>query len=128
VIHHYGPYYGPYSFELNNLMESLNQQGILRITREPDGYGYEVASGPVSPTTSAGVLEDPVGRLTKALAGLTAAQLELFATAYYVVRRYGDADIQSNQARIRELKPRFSAPEVAATIQRSKEIALSLTT
>ena len=126
VIHHYGPY----SFELNAFMESLQYQGLLQIERASDGYGYEVKPGSdTSNQTLAPSVEKKVSEVTRVLAGQGTSDMELLATAFYVLHRYGgSAEDEPNINRVKELKPRFQREKVINSLKEAQDIYLILRT
>ena len=124
VIH----YYGPYSFELDSFIQSLESQGVLNVVAEPDGYGYRVSVGE---TTIEERLDDEMKKRVQVIAGyfggLNAGELELLSTSYYVLLRFPGAKKDTQIREVRRLKPRFSRKEIAQALDEAAEIADAIT-
>ena len=123
VIHHYGPY----SFELDSMVQTLEAEGVLAITPEPDGYGYRI-----SPGLNSGELEIASSLRSRAehiagyFAGLQAVDLELLSTALYVRRRLPDTDEGTWIGETRRLKPKFTEAKISEALKEAAGIAAEL--
>ena len=123
VIHHYGPY----SRELDSLVQGLESRDVLTVTAEPDGYGYEVAIGeaPFEETLEAS-LQKGVESITKYLGGMQTLELERLSTAFYISKRLPEAARDVWVREVKSLKPKFSEEEIEKALDESKEIADAL--
>ena len=123
VIHHYGPY----SFELESLLQTLDSQNVLDVAREDDGYGYAVSVGErareVEIDTS---LEAKAEEVAGYFATLPTAELELLSTSYYVRKRLPGETREAWIAEVHRLKPRFTTDEISRAVDESGAIAQEL--
>lgn len=120
VIH----YYGPYSRELEGVIQSLGSRGDLRITPEDDGYGYSVTLGEQvdeSPVSSS--LKKCADSVAKYLGGLNTLDLERLSTAFYVRNRLPEGSMESWIQEVHRLKPKFNETEIAQALKESLDIA-----
>lgn len=123
VIHHYGPY----AFELDSLLQTLESQGVLSITPELDGYGYRVQVG-----ENAGEVEIDLSTRETARAiagyfsGMQAAELELLSTAHYVRQRLPGRRKAELVRELRHLKPKFTAAQASQALDESAALAEGL--
>lgn len=120
VIH----YYGPYSRELDSLVQRLEAQSVLDVTPEPDGYGYEVALGETQLEEALEeYLQRSVDSIAKHLGGMKTLELERLSTAFYIRNRLPGADREVWVREVKNLKPKFSEEEIEKALDESKEIA-----
>ena len=120
LIHHYGPY----SRELDSLVQGLESRDVLTVTAEPDGYGYEVAIGETK-------LEEPleaylrksVESIAECLGGMQTLELERLSTAFYVRNRLPEADRHVWVREVKNLKPKFSEEQISQALDDSEAIA-----
>ena len=123
VIHHYGPY----SRELDSLVQRLESQRVLNVTAASDSYGYRVTIGeiPLEETLGAS-LQMSVDSIAKHLGGMQTLELERLSTAFYVRNRLPRADREDWVREVKSLKPKFSEAEIEKALDESKEIADAL--
>lgn len=112
VLHNYGPY----SFELDDAIQSLVDSGDLDAVYNPEGYGASYSfegselegDEPVSED-----VEDALGRWVDEFARKGTNELELYATALYVAREKPDASREELNDAVRKIKPHFSRGKVS---------------
>jgi len=119
VIHHYGPY----SFELYSFMQNLSYLEVLSITRENDGYGYEVTTGARNDSAAL----DPrtkkvIDATVENLGGLSASDLELLATCQYITSRFDARDTTAQAEEVRKLKPKFTLGRIRKGIAEAADL------
>lgn len=117
---------GPYSFDLDADIRSVRSIGAVDIKPSPP-YGPSYfrtrvgeAVTELSPVESG--LNDTLIALAKELGPKTASELELLATAHYVLHeglRESDKDIVD---RIIALKPQFSSDQVEEALRQVREL------
>lgn len=120
VIH----YYGPYSRELDSLVQKLESQSVLNVTAAPDGYGYEVAIGETQlEETLEEYLQRSVESIVKHFGGMPTLELERLSTAFYIRKRLPEADREDWVREVKSLKPKFSEEEIEKALDEAKAIA-----
>ena len=120
VIHHYGPY----SRELDSLVQRLESQSVLNVTAASDGYGYQVTIGetPLEQTLEAS-LQKGVNSIATHLGGMQTLELERLSTAFYVRNRLPEADRDVWVREVKSLKPKFSEEQISQALDDSEVIA-----
>jgi len=117
---------GPYSFDLDTEIRSLRSIGAVEITLRPAPYGPTYSStglGEIISRLSAvdRGTDDKLTELAKVLGPKPAKDLELLATALYVIRERAQSD-QGVVGRVLSLKPQFSKDEAEKALREVREL------
>lgn len=123
VIHHYGPY----SFELNSFMQFLQTRGTLEISRENDGYGYQIKlADPAGTNSFPQEIERKLHKIDQYLGGVSTNDLELLSTCLYISRRFPGRPLGELIQEVHALKPKFTEQQIARGFTESEDIASQL--
>lgn len=113
VLHNYGPY----SFELDQALQELTDSNDVDVAYDSDGYGafYRLANDELLDEVP-GVSEETdreLGRWVDAFSRMQSWELELYATALYVLRERPDSSRSEHNQAVRNIKPHFSEAQVS---------------
>ena len=116
VMYHYGPYCGQVDADLS----LLSAAGVVKISVDPDGYGYHVVQGELRPASLADTAlgSEEVPRVVEAFHGYNGADLELAATVHFVHSLMPGAQRRAVVEQARSLKPKFPVSAVEAQYDR----------
>lgn len=105
-------HYGPYCFELNNDLSSLDSLRILSVEADPTGYGFNICMDEFAKNYEADKqTRRKVHEIADRLGKDTASQLEVKATIHFVKKvmdRRAPVNIEIVLAKVRDLKPHFA--------------------
>ena len=119
-------YYGPYSEEVWNEIRMLADMDVLKVTDDPDGYGYWISLGAkgkyeIFLEAQGQLPKIQIKELIEELGSLDSRKLELIATTHFVcsdlVSRNGKAVDETVKASVTNLKPHFSALQVQSALE-----------
>ena len=123
VIYHYGPY----SFELDEMLRDLRSAAALEVVPDTTGYGAHYAHGPRAAAYLSGY-ESEVGKARTAIDRVASEwgprnvrDLERVATALYVVS-HGEMDDATAVGELRRVKPHFSEAELREAVREARAL------
>jgi len=117
-------YYGPYAFEIDDMLTEMQSEGILRMTAQwyQNGLGYSISKG-----KNAGEVKlsedimDKAQRVASFSKKRTAEVMELCATIHFVKKILEDRQDPYDTERIiyevKRLKPKFSEESISKYYQ-----------
>jgi uncharacterized protein YwgA len=116
VMYHYGPYAGQVDADLSLLAAA----GVVKISVDPEGYGYHVVPGELRPSSLAEAAMgcEEIPKVVEAFRGYDAAALELAATVHFVHSLMPGAQRRAVVEQARTLKPKFPVSSVEAQYDR----------
>ena len=121
-LHHYGPY----AFEVDDDLTSLELEGKLSVTPDAQGYGYHVISlrdpSPQSVVEADLYLAQLDGVLGR-FGGESVNSLEILTTVVFL-NQLTHTTGEELIARVSALKPRYSVDFIRDTVRRTEEEAL----
>lgn len=127
-------HYGPYSFELSHIIESMGGRGLIRIEPATSGFGFTLSPDPEEIDEEPDIqFSEPQRKLIEALGAEPARDLELLATTHFVTsiltnRTGADPDDEVVAREVVALKPKFTPQHVITArrkLDRLSEIANS---
>ena len=118
--------YGPYSFQLKEDLNFMEESGIIKKIPDPTGFGYKylpnekiqyVRSVPTEMKS-----QEKVDELIKKFKGIPAKNLGLLATFMYIYDRYDIHDDEHLISTVKTIKPMFSEAEFESTLHEYREM------
>ena len=110
-------HYGPYSFDLSNVMDTLDTLGVIDVSTDPAGYGFHISTGRFSEKYQPQPKDiKKIEELLNVLGALTPANLEVKATLHFVnkvLQKRNQNDRESVIEKVQALKPRFDRRFIA---------------
>ena len=122
-LHHYGPY----SFDLENDVADLMSKGYVKVTADPEGYGYHVQvenEAPDNIDEQAAQYIDDVQALLHDFGEKDRPTLELMATIHFVNSILGPPGKGRLTQEVKLLKPQFTQDYIESMAQEMEENGL----
>jgi hypothetical protein len=119
-------HFGPYSFQVDYVIADMETFGELDKQYSKPGYGpryftTDLADAELSPGD-----EDALQRVADQIRTFNSSDLELIATCLWVERREGETDDQVIIDRVKEIKPKYPAPQIRTALLQSRTVAAQL--
>ena len=121
--------YGPYSFDLDEQIITLELIGHLDHSYPKPGYGPRYEPTPQGRTIAARLPDEPakaIRRVAKELGKRNSQDLELLATSLWVEREEKKTEEEEIISRVRKLKPKYTKEQVQQGLKDARALAASL--
>lgn len=123
--------YGPYSFGLDSTIRDLTSIGLLNASFPSESYGAKYAVAPEfsgSDTSIPAEAEGALAAVAREIGPKKSGEVELIATCAWVASRELVGDQQELLARVKQIKPRYSAEEIRAQFEEFQRLQSALGT
>ena len=125
-------HYGPYCFDLASSIDTLDATGVLKVTPDTTGYGYDIVTGPFAETKNLRPEIERYGldidNIIGKLGNCSSTDLEAMATIHFVNKILRERNKETMETEVlkitRQLKPKFSDADLSIHLNKLRKMDL----